>query len=323
MRRHEAARYQYDEDDNDSVQSRILLLLVLMVIMAYWIGFLYFKTSQFDSRNKMLISAIQECRIEFKESKMEHKEQLELAVKEREEDRIEIQRLKEQMTLLESEHNDLLHQWRLADKEKESKVNELQNVLSECSSNSTAFMTQLKKTSQLNSILTRDTETLQESLKELKLSEENLKDSLQCQKYEIENATLDREILEMKLFDRMKDDYIREEEINYLKVKMDDLYDEMEEMSQEHETKLEEKNAKLAQLISEIKNENDRFHLMDKAIKKQDTTIQLLKYQIHEEKSRNTKLQASLNKMSALTVSEGKIKMETKKIDKPDKKLKN
>lgn len=323
MRRHEAARYQYDEDDNDSVQSRILLLLVLMVIMAYWIGFLYFKTSQFDSRNKMLISAIQECRIEFKESKMEHKEQLELAVKEREEDRIEIQRLKEQMTLLESEHNDFLHQWRLADKEKESKVNELQNVLSECSSNSTAFMTQLKKTSQLNSILTRDTETLQESLKELKLSEENLKDSLQCQKYEIENATLDREILEMKLFDRMKDDYIREEEINYLKVKMDDLYDEMEEMSQEHETKLEEKNAKLAQLISEIKNENDRFHLMDKAIKKQDTTIQLLKYQIHEEKSRNTKLQASLNKMSALTVSEGKIKMETKKIDKPDKKLKN
>ena len=317
----QAVRYRYDEDDDNNVQSRILLLLVVMVIMAYWIGFLYFKTSQFDSRNKILISAIHECRNEFKESKMEHKEQIEIAAKEREEDRTEIQRLKEQMASLESDHNELLHQWRLADTEKQSKVNELQSTLSECSSNSTAFMTQLQETSQLNSILTRDTETLQESVNELRLSEESLKDSLQCQQYEIENVTLDREVLEMKLYDRMKADYIREEEINYLKDKLEDLYEEMEEMSEEHEAKLEEKNEKLAQLIAEIKNENDRFLLMDKAVKKQDATIQLLKYQIHEEKSRNTKLQTSLDKMSALTVSKPKPKMETKKMNKPGNKV--
>lgn len=256
--------------------------------MAYFIGYLYFKASQQDTHNKILLSAVRDWRTELEKANKEYKKQLEFSAKQSKEYNSELQNLKEQVSSLKSDHQSLI-----------DRVNELQNVLNKYSADSSTILNQLDETFWQNQRLS---ESFEEAINVLRVSEEGLKDKLQLQQYVIGNMSIDKGLMEKELFDRMIADNIHEQEMDCLKQKFDALLEEKEKTAKEHEATLIENNAKFGFLVTKMKKEKNRMLLMDKSLKKKDTMIKLLSYQVEEQQSRNNMLQATINEMSALAV---------------------
>lgn len=279
---------KYSNNIDEGMQLRFLLFLLIMVVMAYFIGYLYFKASRQDTHNKILLSAVRDWRTELEKTKKEYKKELEFSAKQSKEYNAELQNLKEQVSSLKSDHQSLI-----------DRVNELQNVLNKYSTDSSTILNQLDETFRQNQRLS---ESFEEAINVLRVSEEGLKDKLQLQQYVIGNMSIDKGLMEKKLFDRMIADNIHEQEMDCLKQKFDALLEEKEKTAKEHEATLIENNAKFGLLVTKMKKEKNRMLLMDKSLKKKDTTIKLLSYQVEEQQSRNNMLQATINEMSALAV---------------------
>lgn len=284
---HRCNKYSNNNID-EGMQLRFLLFLLIMVVMAYFIGYLYFKASQQDTHNKILLSAVRDWRTELEKANKEYKKQLEFSAKQSKEYNAELQNLKEQVSSLKSDHQSLI-----------DRVNELQNVLNKYSADSSIMLNQLDETFRQNQRLS---ESFEEAINVLRVSEEGLKDKLQLQQYVIGNMSIDKGLMEKELFDRMIADNIHDQEMDCLKQKFDVLLEEKEKTAKEHEATLIENNAKFGLLVTKMKKEKNRMLLMDKLLKKKDTTIKLLSYQVEEQQSRNNMLQATINEMSALAV---------------------
>lgn len=284
---HRCNKYSNNNID-EGMQLRFLLFLLIMVVMAYFIGYLYFKASQQDTHNKILLSAVRDWRTELEKANKEYKKQLEFSAKQSKEYNAELQNLKEQVSSLKSDHQSLI-----------DRVNELQNVLNKYSADSSIMLNQLDENFRQNQRLS---ESFEEAINVLRVSEEGLKDKLQLQQYVIGNMSIDKGLMEKELFDRMIADNIHEQEMDCLKQKFDALLEEKEKTAKEHEATLIENNAKFGLLVTKMKKEKNRMLLMDKSLKKKDTTIKLLSYQVEEQQSRNNMLQATINEMSALAV---------------------
>lgn len=287
VKMHRCNKYSNNNID-EGMQLRFLLFLLIMVVMAYFIGYLYFKASRQDTHNKILLSAVRDWRTELEKANKEYKKQLEFSAKQSKEYNAELQNLKEQVSSLKSDHQSLI-----------DRVNELQNVLNKYSADSSIMLNQLDETFRQNQRLS---ESFEEAINVLRVSEEGLKDKLQLQQYVIGNMSIDKGLMEKELFDRMIADNIHEQEMDCLKQKFDALLEEKEKTAKEHEATLIENNAKFGLLVTKMKKEKNRMLLMDKSLKKKDTTIKLLSYQVEEQQSRNNMLQATINEMSALAV---------------------